>query len=155
MEKDKKQKIRFDYNYLYNFCNENNLKLVREYSNVIVTRETLIEVKCVGENCENICSKKLVNLVKNKNFGCVNCLSKIKTLKTKNTTLIQKYEIQVNQLKEISEKEKLYNKNSKMLQIVQSRNSFKRKIISTLIASIFFFLIITIATFVYYKRTLK
>ena len=62
---------------------------------------------------------------------------------------------EVNQLKEISEKEKLYNKNSKMLQIVQSRNSFKRKIISTLIASIFFFLIITIATFVYYKRTLK
>ena len=79
----------------------------------------------------------------------------IDTLKTKNTTLIQKYEIQVNQLKEIAEKEKLYNKNSKMLQIVQSRNSFKRKIISTLIASIFFFLIITIATFVYYKRTLK
>jgi hypothetical protein len=84
------------------------------------------------------------------NLGTVD----IDTLKTKNATLIQKYEIQVNQLKEISEKEKLYNKNSKMLQIVQSRNSFKRKIISTLIASIFFFLIITIATFVYYKRTL-
>ena len=76
-------------------------------------------------------------------------------LQNKNKGLIQKYEIQVNQLKEISEKEKLYNKNSKMLQIVQARNSFKRKIISTLIASIFFFLIITIATFVYYKRTLK
>lgn len=79
----------------------------------------------------------------------------IDTLKTKNATLIQKYEIQVNQLKEISEKEKIYNKNSKMLQIVQARNSFKRKIISTLISCIFFFLIITIATFVYYKRTLK
>ena len=76
-------------------------------------------------------------------------------LRKKNTSLIQKYEIQTNQLKEISEKEKLYNKNSKMLQIIQSRNSFKRKIISTLIAAIFLFLIITIATFVYYKRTLK
>ena len=76
-------------------------------------------------------------------------------LREKNTSLIQKYEIQTNQLKEISEKEKLYNKNSKMLQIIQSRNSFKRKIISTLIAAIFLFLIITIATFVYYKRTLK
>jgi hypothetical protein len=76
-------------------------------------------------------------------------------LRKKNTSLIQKYEIQTNQLKEISEKEKVYNKNSKMLQIIQSRNSFKRKIISTLIAAIFLFLIITIATFVYYKRTLK
>jgi hypothetical protein len=104
MEKDKKQRISFNYNYLNNFCNENKLKLLNEYSNINVTRETLIDIKCVGEKCENICSKKFRNLVKNQNFGCVNCLSKIKSLKTKNTCL-NKYGVSSNlKIKEVKDK---------------------------------------------------
>ena len=79
----------------------------------------------------------------------------VEALQEKNTSLLQKYEIQVNQLKEISEKEKNYHKNTKMLHLIQNKNAFKRKIISTLVAAIFLFIIIIIATFVYYKRVLK
>ena len=76
-------------------------------------------------------------------------------IEAKNKELIQKYDIQTNQLKEIMEKEKLYDKNLNMLQNYQEKNSFKRKIISFLIAFIFFFLLMIIVTYVYYQRKLK
>ena len=87
----------------------------------------------------------------------INTLADLTTveLTEKNNVLLQQYNIQTNQLKEISEKEKVYHKNSKMLKIAQDKNIFKKKIISTLSATIFFFLILIIAMFVYYKRKLK
>jgi len=89
MEKNKKHRISYNYDYLKSFCNENNLLLRKDYSNDNITRETFIEIKCMGENCENICNKKFVNLVANKNFGCIDCAPKLKLLKTKNTCIIK------------------------------------------------------------------
>jgi hypothetical protein len=73
----------------------------------------------------------------------------------KNNELIQKQEIQINQLKEIQDKEKLLLTRSRMLQISQDRNSYKKKIIYSLIALIFFIFIITLVIYVYYTRKMK
>ena len=70
----------------------------------------------------------------------------------KNNELIQKQNIEMNQLREIQEKEKLLLTRSRMLQIAQDRNSYKKKIIYTLIALIFLIFIFTLALYVYFNR---
>jgi hypothetical protein len=55
----------------------------------------------------------------------------------------------------ITHKEKLLLTRSRMLQISQDRNSYKKKIIYSLIALIFFIFIITLVIYVYYTRKMK
>ena len=106
MEKDKKERVSYDYNYLKGFCSKNELTLLKDYSNDTIIRETFIEIKCMGENCENVCNKKLVNLVVNKNFGCIDCTPKLKLLKTKNTC-IKKYGVDSSsKIREVKDKRK-------------------------------------------------
>lgn len=73
-------------------------------------------------------------------------------LQNKNIDLVNKNKIQVDQLKEIEEKEKLLLTRSRMLQIAQDRNAYKKKIIYTLLAVIFLILILTIVLYVYFTR---
>lgn len=73
-------------------------------------------------------------------------------LQNKNIDLVNKNKIQVDQLREIEEKEKLLLTRSRMLQIAQDRNAYKKKIIYTLIAVIFLILILTIVMYVYFSR---
>ena len=70
----------------------------------------------------------------------------------KNNDLLEKQNIEMNQLKEIQEKEKLLLTRSRMLQIAQDRNSYKKKIIYTLIALIFLIFIFTLALYIYFTR---
>jgi len=90
MNKNKKVRIRYDYEYLNNFCTENRLTMLKDYSNIYITRESLIDIKCIKENCKDVCSKKFRELVKHNNFGCKKCSVIIKIDKTKNTC-INKY----------------------------------------------------------------
>jgi hypothetical protein len=76
----------------------------------------------------------------------------ISELDNKNKQLLEKQEVQINQLKEIEDKEKLLLTRSRMLQIAQDRNSYKKKIIYTLIATIFLIFILTIALYVFFVR---
>ena len=76
-------------------------------------------------------------------------------LTAKNTELTQKQNIQIQQLKEIQDKEKLLLTRSRMLQISQDRNSYKKKIIYTLIALIFGVLILTLVIYILYIRKIK
>lgn len=73
-------------------------------------------------------------------------------LEAKNQELLQKQNIQVSQLKEIEDKEKLLITRSRMLQIAQDRNAYKKKIIYTLIAAIFIIFIFTIVVYVFFVR---
>jgi len=73
-------------------------------------------------------------------------------LNTKNNELLRKQQIQINQLKEIEDKEKLLLTRSRMLQISQDRNSYKKKIIYALIAVIFLIFILTLVMYVLYTR---
>jgi hypothetical protein len=93
MEKIVKQRMSYNYDYLIKFCDENGLTLLKDYSNDAITRESFIEIICMGENCENICNKKFLNLVIHKNFGCNNCCQKLRTMKTKKTC-IEKYGVE-------------------------------------------------------------
>jgi predicted PurR-regulated permease PerM len=76
-------------------------------------------------------------------------------LENKNTELYQKYQIQLNQVKEIEDKEKLLLTRSRMLQIAQDRNSYKKKIIYTLVAFIFALFIFTLVVYVYFLKKNK
>jgi Fe2+ transport system protein B len=76
----------------------------------------------------------------------------LKELSNKNNELYQKQQIQLNQLKEIEDKEKLLLTRSRMLQISQDRNSYKKKIIYSLIAVIFAIFIFTLVMYVLFVR---
>jgi uncharacterized membrane protein len=82
-------------------------------------------------------------------------MSAIDEIKLKNIELLEKQKIEFDQLKEIQEKEKLLLTRSRMLQIAQDRNSYKKKIIYTLIALIFLIFIFTLALYVYFTRKIK
>ena len=76
----------------------------------------------------------------------------LQELESKNKDLVHKQQIQLNQIKEIEDKEKLLLTRSRMLQISQDRNAYKKKIIYSLIAAIFVIFIFTLAMYVFYVR---
>jgi hypothetical protein len=73
-------------------------------------------------------------------------------LSNKNIELYEKKKIQLNQLREIEDKEKLLLTRARMLQISQDRNSYKKKIIYTFIAIIFAIFIITLVIYVLFLK---
>jgi len=79
----------------------------------------------------------------------------LQELESKNQDLVHKQRIQLNQMKEIEDKEKLLLTRSRMLQISQDRNSYKKKIIYSLIAAIFVIFIFTLAMYVFYVRKIS
>ncbi len=81
-----KKRIRYDYNYLINFCEENNITLKKAYEDEKITRDTIIIAKCLL--CENLMvSKSFRVLINGKNFGCNICKPKISLQKTKDTSM--------------------------------------------------------------------
>ena len=73
-------------------------------------------------------------------------------IESKNSAIRDKQMRQIEQLKEIEDKEKLILTLSRMLQISQDRNSYKKKVIYSLIALILFIFIGTIMTYVLFIR---
>ena len=73
----------------------------------------------------------------------------------KERELINRQQIQITQLTEIEDKEKLLLTRSRMLQVVQNKNAYKKKIIYTLIALIFFIFIFTIVMYVLFERKIS
>ena len=76
-------------------------------------------------------------------------------IELKNKELLQKQNIQIQQLKEIEDKEKLLLTRSRMLQTAQDRNSYKKKIIYSLIALIFAIFIFTLVMYIFFRRKLS
>jgi hypothetical protein len=62
-----KTKIRYDYKFLQQFCNDNNINITKNYSLEKVNRNTIIEANCLIKGCVDICSKGVVSIVK---YGC-------------------------------------------------------------------------------------
>jgi hypothetical protein len=79
----------------------------------------------------------------------------LNNINLKNQDILAKQQIQIDQLKEIEDKEKLLLTRSRMLQISQDRNSYKKKIIYSLLAVIFFIFILILATYVLYSRKIS
>lgn len=95
----------------------------------------------------NFTSREFFQNQNDETLNMANIQDKIKELE-------EKKNVQSNQLKEISNKEKLNSKYSTLLKISQDRNGFKRKIIYSLIASVSFVFIIILLMFVFYTRKL-
>ena len=59
--------IRYDYNYLQQYCNENKIILIKDYSTTKVCRDTIIETKCIIDSCNESSNRNFRNMVK---IGC-------------------------------------------------------------------------------------
>lgn len=73
----------------------------------------------------------------------------------KNTVLAEKQQRQIEQQAEIEDKTNLILTRSRMLQIAEERNMYKKKIIFTLLAVILLILIITLTTYVFFAKQVK
>ena len=78
----------------------------------------------------------------------------LSNINQKNNELLEKQQIQIQQLKEIQDKEKLLLTRSRMLQIAQDRNAYKKKIIYTLLAIIFGIFILILVIYVLFTKKL-
>jgi hypothetical protein len=97
-------KRRFTYKLLQNICNEFGIKLINDYSNTYLTRDTRIIGKCV--HCENTFDKSFDKLYKNRNFTCEKCTKDIKFKRIKHT-MVDKYGVEyAAQLDEFKDKMK-------------------------------------------------
>lgn len=86
----------------------------------------------------------------------VDNLSNLMTgVEQQNNDILAKQQIQIDQLKEIQEKEKLLLTRSRMLQISQDRNAYKKKIIYTLLSIIFIIFILIILSYVMFKKRMS
>jgi len=83
----------------------------------------------------------LITNADNENKGLSN-------IDTKNNVIFQKENIQNQLLREIESKEKLLLTRSRMLQISHDRNSYKKQLIYTFMASAFMLLVLIL--FIYY-----
>lgn len=93
-----KQVVRYDYNYLQQYCKENGIELLKDYSTEKVNRDTIIEAKCLTPDCEEKCIKKNREIVM---YGCYckthtqeNKLEKIKTTTFKKHGVFHNSQIQ-------------------------------------------------------------
>jgi hypothetical protein len=73
-------------------------------------------------------------------------------IQEKNTELALKQKRKMEQESEIQEKNKLILTRSRMLQLSQERNIYKKKIIYTLIAIILLLLVLTLASYVFLNK---
>ena len=66
----------YNYQTLTKFCNEHSIVLCEDYSNIVLTRETIIKGMCKTENCDILFSKGFRALF-NYNGYCKDCVTKI------------------------------------------------------------------------------
>ena len=82
----------YDYNTLLDFCKEHNILLCDDYSNIVLTRETMIKCICKTTNCDILFCKGFRALL-NYNGYCKDCVIKIGREKSKQTNL-KKYGVE-------------------------------------------------------------
>ena len=98
--------MKYDYNTLNEFCNEHKILLCEDYSDMTLTRETMITGICETENCNNTFTKGFRALL-NPNGYCCECAKNVGKEKAKKTNL-EKYGVEYStQSKEVQNKMKL------------------------------------------------
>jgi len=82
--KIKNSKVKYDIHMLIDFCNENNIVLLDDYSEKFINRDSLIEGICLHDSCKNNFIKPFRQLLKIGGY-CENCSKengKVKILET-------------------------------------------------------------------------
>lgn len=101
----------YNYNNLILYCQENKIILLKDYTNINVTRDTFIFGKCNTLNCNKNFNKTFRQLKKTKNY-CELCSKNNKKIKVENTCLskygvksvFQNKQIKENMIKSIKDK---------------------------------------------------
>ena len=83
---------KFNFEKLQNYCKENNLVLLSNYSNINLTKKNIIKTKCQTLNC-CIPVEKIFREIEKRGAYCKECMNKLKQEKTKNTCF-QKYGVE-------------------------------------------------------------
>ncbi len=96
--------VKYNLEALLKYCNENSVKLLKDYSNENVKREIKIEGKCCNENCNNDFNKSFCAMVETGAY-CKECIVKKGLIKQKKT-FIDKCKNNPQYLNEIQEKYK-------------------------------------------------
>jgi len=97
--------VRYDYNYLQQYCKENGIELLKDYSTEKVNRNTSIEANCLKYECQEKCIKGFREIVM---YGCY-CkkhTQENKLEKIKQTTLLKHGVCHNSQLQEVKNKKK-------------------------------------------------
>ena len=68
--------MKFNNEMLISYCNEKNIKLLNDYSNHHIRRESYIEGICVNDACENQFNKNFRQLIKTGAY-CQTCMTNI------------------------------------------------------------------------------
>jgi len=79
-------RIRYNYEFLQDFCKENNIGLLHDYSNINILRDSIIEGNCNTIGCSNVFKKKFRQLCVSNGF-CDNCTSQNRKNKVKETCI--------------------------------------------------------------------
>lgn len=85
--------LKYSYENLQKFCNENSIELCKDYSHEIVRRETKIEGKCNNDGCDELFNKAFRELNQNMTPYCIKCTYKNASEKRK-ITFIDLYGIE-------------------------------------------------------------
>jgi len=99
-------KVKYNYYLLKLFCQVNKLNIIDNLNNSDIFCNTIIEDKCINNNCNNYFNKKFHILYKTKIFTCKKCTIENSKLKIKET-ITEKYGVEyVGQINEVKEKKK-------------------------------------------------
>jgi len=84
---------KYDFFRLETHCNENNIKLLQDYKNIRVNRETTIEAVCLTLDCNNMVNKSFKCFLNNGGCYCLKCVEQNRYNKIKNNCL-KKYGVE-------------------------------------------------------------
>jgi hypothetical protein len=85
INKIRKIKVKFDLSMLKQVCDEKNILLIDNYSNIFVNRDTIIKGICLTLDCKNNFEKEFRQLLKIGGY-CKNCSKENGKIKIKETT---------------------------------------------------------------------
>ena len=80
-----KPRMRFDYKLLKSYIEQYNITLLKDYSEQKLSRETIIEGKCI--DCDENTSKNFRLIIENSGFYCTKCTKLNTKIKIKDTCL--------------------------------------------------------------------
>ena len=145
----------------YNTLSQQKLTLQNEYNTLQNNYDTEIKLKEINNNFMENSLKKFRKKIyddnnqMNANFESFTNQSKIDDLIQYNKELSEKQKVQKDKINLIKEKELSLEKTNELLKTSSDRNNFKKKVIYTLIALIFFLFILSLSTYIYFVRDFK
>ena len=83
-------RIRYNYEFLQDFCKENNIALLHDYSNITIIRDSIIEGNCSFNGCDKKFQKRFRSII---NEGGCYCIfhTKENIKEKREETIIKKY----------------------------------------------------------------